>query len=130
MMKTRSRAVRSSLAMNGSMSDTPYRTWLQITRSAGATTASSQVLATTVMFDVAAIIARMPSDGSTAVTHSSRSDSGTAWRPVPAPASISVLTGERYGSITLRNSSARAWVDRAKLGARPHPEPGLGGGGV
>src|SRR5450759_2886473 len=86
-----------------------------MTRSAGATAASSHVLATTVMLSRGGISARIPSDGSTAVTHSSRSASGFAWRPAPAPTSMRVLRGERYGATTSRNPSPRALVERAKV---------------
>jgi hypothetical protein len=93
-------------------------TWLQITRSAGATSASSQVLATMVTLSRAGMCDRMPSDGSTAVTHSRRSASGVANRPAPAPTSMSVFRGDRNGSRIRRKSSTRAPVERAKLAAR------------
>ena len=93
-------------------------TWLQITRSAGATSASSQVLATMVMLSRGGMCDRIPSEGSTAVTHSRRDARGVAWRPVPAPTSINVLSGDRNGSSTWSKSRARLWVERAKLFAR------------
>ena len=89
-----------------------------MTRSALATSASSHVLATIVMLSRCGIWARIPSDGSTAVTHSSFSASATACRPAPAPASTSVLCGDRYGSTTRMNSSFRFRVMRANEGAR------------
>src|SRR5215467_7877869 len=84
-----------------------------MTRSAGAGSASSQVLPITVRLSAGSICSRMESDGSTAVTHSSRRASAPAYRPVPAPTSIRVASGRSHGSRMPRNRSpgwSRIWL--------------------
>src|SRR5215472_14644300 len=84
-----------------------------MTRSAGAGSASSQVLPITVTFPAGSMCSRIACDGSTAVTQSTRPASGLVCRPVPAPTSSTVADGRSHGSrkrSTGSSGEARIWL--------------------
>src|SRR5215472_5533672 len=100
-----------------------------MTRSAGAGSASSQVLPITVTLPAGSMCSRIAGHGSTAVTHSTRPASGLVCRPVPAPTSSTVTDGRSHGSRKrMTGSSGAARICCANTFARGAHQSSVRGG--